>query len=378
MKRPGVQIVSYDEILNLSSWKIAWEDRENPGVSGSVEITNGSVHVTLENPSGKDRSGRRRPVRLAQGSPTPTTPPSTTPPGRPPNPYLPSSTAAPPLPPRDALRRWRGNFLNFPNYEFAFMYPAWDARKQSDFRLAYRAAGHTHLPIGIWGAYTGRGSFDFRSEVDQLGFLLLLRELRMADLLPVVFVHTDAISTRAPFTRADLTTWASHYLPSLLPYVACWVTGWEFNQIDQSSPVYWTGKGSEHLAWARSLRSILGPDALLYAHFSPERITGYPNYPDHSGPQDEASWWKDHNPLNGLLYQRRPDEPERFVLAHTLGGEAVDSSIDVGDVYRISGDRWGLKSQNLDFVFFEHSREFSRWERLTNAVKDHPLVAGFC
>jgi hypothetical protein len=43
---------------------VAWDDPAHPGDSGVVELVNGSVHVTLANRFGSDRSGARRPFTL--------------------------------------------------------------------------------------------------------------------------------------------------------------------------------------------------------------------------------------------------------------------------------------------------------------------------
>jgi hypothetical protein len=62
--KPGVTIDSYDSIIRPGQpWEIKFHDR-NGVVSCEVEIVNGSVHVTMTNPEGSDRSGARRPVEV--------------------------------------------------------------------------------------------------------------------------------------------------------------------------------------------------------------------------------------------------------------------------------------------------------------------------
>jgi hypothetical protein len=63
--KPGVTIVGWGPVITpRGSWSVDFHDRNNPGVSGKVEIINGSVHVTMTNPDGSDRSGTRRPVEV--------------------------------------------------------------------------------------------------------------------------------------------------------------------------------------------------------------------------------------------------------------------------------------------------------------------------
>jgi hypothetical protein len=65
MNRPGVTIDRYGPVIGpTGTWSVEFHDRNNPGIAGKVEIVNGSVHVTLTNPEGTDRSGNRRPVEI--------------------------------------------------------------------------------------------------------------------------------------------------------------------------------------------------------------------------------------------------------------------------------------------------------------------------
>lgn len=351
MRPPGITIDNYDKKLTSNnSWKLRWHDRNNGGFSGTVEFINGSVHVSFKNPQGEDRSGAKRPVEITDGEPS-----------QPPLPF--------PNPPSQGLREWRGNFLALPGFEYAFMYPAWPKAKQAQFRQSYQAAGYTHLPLSPWAAYRDQ-EYDFSDDPE--GFKLLIRELQSSGITVCVMAFTDWFEHSHPRSRADLTRWAEDYYPQLNSEgdVKLVCTGWEFNEINGSE---WTGDGTEHLEWAKTLRSLF-PGIPLYAHFSPERITAWPNYPDHSGPQDEASWWRRaiaDGTFTGLLYQRSFSEDEQEVINHTIGGGG-----DVGDAARIAGTYWGLSG--LDFIFFESSREIGRWQRLTQQVMKSSLVKGYC
>jgi hypothetical protein len=65
MNAPGVTVDKYGPVITPNgSWSVEFHDRNNDGLSGKVEIVNGSVHVTLTNPEGSDRSGNRRPVEV--------------------------------------------------------------------------------------------------------------------------------------------------------------------------------------------------------------------------------------------------------------------------------------------------------------------------
>jgi hypothetical protein len=268
----------------------------------------------------------------------------------------------PPPPPSGKLD---GNFLAFPGFEFAFVYPSWSASRREAFRRAYRAAGHNWLPLSPWCDYRGKGTYDFATNPD--GFNDVIEELQNDGITVCVMCYTDGFNSSHPRTLDETKRWASSYIPRLRNMrMAC--TGWEFNQINGSE---WTGDGTKHIEWAKHLKGLLPSGVPLYAHFSPERITGWPNYPDHSGPQDEAGWWKGDNPLDGLLYQRRPDEPLPDFFDHTLGGNG-----DVGDVNRIAGSYWGLSG--LKFIVFEHSRDIERYKAVVVGVQEHPLVSGWC
>jgi hypothetical protein len=65
MHAPGVTVDRYGPVIGpTGTWSVEFHDRNNEGFSGKVEIVNGSVHVTITNPEGSDRSGNRRPVEV--------------------------------------------------------------------------------------------------------------------------------------------------------------------------------------------------------------------------------------------------------------------------------------------------------------------------
>lgn len=64
MNAPGVTIDSYGTTIRPGQpWAVEWHDRFND-IRGKVEIVNGSVHVSLSNAKGSDRSGNNRPVAV--------------------------------------------------------------------------------------------------------------------------------------------------------------------------------------------------------------------------------------------------------------------------------------------------------------------------
>lgn len=269
----------------------------------------------------------------------------------------------PPPPPPPAGKR-SGNFLAFPGYEMDFLYGAWDEEKRAAWRAAYKNAGHNWFPLSPWASYGGK-SYDFSRDPE--GFNALLRELQADGIEPIVMLYTDAFKVSHPRSLDEAKTWAKEFVPKLTT-IRYATSGWEFNQINGSE---WTGDGTKHLEWAKVLRTLLPSNVKLFAHFSPERITGWPNYPDHSGPQDEPGWWKGNNPFDGLLYQRAPDEPISKLLDHTVGGNG-----DVGDASRIAGSYWGLSGK--EFYLFEFAREAGRHAEVVAKVKDNPLISGWC
>jgi len=65
MNAPGVTVDRYGPVIGpTGTWSVEFHDRNNEGISGKVEIVNGSVHVTMTNPEGSDRSGNKRQVEI--------------------------------------------------------------------------------------------------------------------------------------------------------------------------------------------------------------------------------------------------------------------------------------------------------------------------
>lgn len=355
---PGVEVTQFSKVLeNGKAATFEFYDRNNPtlGVKVKVELVptgegKWSWHATLTNTKGSNRSGMKREMALKGSSgPAPVDPP-------------PSS---------GDKYAWRGNFLAFPGYEMAFMFPAWSQEKQENFLRDYRAAGHTHLPLSPFARYGGL-EYDFSQ--DPQVFNNLIKRLKDKGIYVCVMAFTDAFKSHHPRTFDAAVRWASSYIPQLTAMELC-CSGWEFNQININTPEYWCGDGTKHLEWGRFLKGLLPAGVPLYCHFSPERITGWPNYPNHDGPQDEPGWWKADNPFDGILYQRRPDEKIEFTIAHTIGGKAEDGSTDVGDAQRINGGHWGISKR---FVFFEHSRTQQRWQQIVDRIKGDKRIDGWC
>jgi len=143
-----------------------------------------------------------------------------------------------------------------------------------------------------------------------------------------------------------------------------------------SNRLYFAWSGDAHLRIAQTLRQTFGSDALVYCHFTPERITGWPDY-NHtsSDPRGEADWWATGDKsrhLTGILYQRPPDEPEQYTQAHTTGGTDEDGGHDIGDAERIT-HTWGI---NRTMVAFEFSRDMGRSARLAKVFNPDPRLSG--
>ena len=274
----------------------------------------------------------------------------------PPDPVVPPDppTGVVVLPSKAEYRKIRGNFLALQakRFQWAFLYPGWDEAKRRSFREYYRALNYRHLPIGVWGNYHGEPETIYDFSQDVAGFRAILTELWRDGIWPIVFLFTDAVG-KSPGTLGMAKAWATSYVPQIKDLLVGTCSGWEFTG-DQDDV--------QHLDWLKHLRKLLGPDILIYEHYSPERWAQAPDRIqfDEDVTQDEIEWLR-LSPADGLFYQEPPNKPLDAVFERA---------------FRIQSPHgWppGIKGRveagaGKDFVFFEHSRDSDR----------HALVVAEC
>jgi len=330
------------------------------------------------------------------------------------------------LPSMAAALDVRGEFLCAPGFEWAFMYPGWSAEDRRAYRVWCRDQGHTHLFFAPWGAYRNEPAFDFRR--DPIGFRALIDEAQAEGFVVVLFCLTDSLPGDEGYTEDEAHRFIRDWLAPFNDIVRAWVLGWECVQInagfdrhvkgdpvvqtivrefsqpltpeeaafnrrrvqrDQQEPgdhmgvpvpqpdprgyqplppgsdrLYWLWSGDAQHRILQTMRATFGPDRLLGIHYTPERITGWPDYGHtNTDPRGEPDWWhRAGATVNWILYQRSPDEADDETVAHTTGGRTSDG-VDIGDANRIAGAcTWQLAGKF--FTAFEQSRALARCQWL--------------
>lgn len=267
------------------------------------------------------------------------------------------------------INTWRGNFLAFPGYEMAFLYPSWSYAKREAFRKAYSAAGLTHLPIGIWGAYPqGQNVFDFTKNAQ--GYRDILIELKNDGIEPCVFVITDAVNNDTVITPKDAQKFCDYFLPKIKDLVKLTCLGWELNQVHGWSEQQDRMSGHHMLDLSRFIRWNL-PTAQIWAHFQPNWWA-----PHYEG-KKEIDWWNNAKEITGLLFQIRPESSLKLHL--DVSNEDDDPSSEDGlylalkyrGAAKVDGVKGRMEMLSKRFVMFESSRTLDRWLQIVNIVKEN-------
>ena len=280
------------------------------------------------------------------------------------------------LPTTEAALNWKSEFLAAPGFEMAFMFPGWSQEKQDQYLAWMRERGQTHLPFAAWGAYGSNPSFDFSGD-RWPAFLELIDRVQAQGFVVAFFCITDQVWDGEGFSEEWAKSWLSAHLPDLVPRIRMFVNGWEFPQINANYSNWWTWNGDANHRLLKHIRSIVGSDRLVFCHFPPERITGWPHY-QHDGGGGEPDWWHAAGGnLDGILWQDSPDKDEALVVSDCIGGPSAEGTTDVGDVNRIVGEpsTWDLRDKY--FVAFEYSRDCARGERLSKEFSTEKKVSGF-
>jgi hypothetical protein len=248
--------------------------------------------------------------------------------------------------PRDRVRRFRGDFLAVGDFTRpVFMYPGMPDDLRARIRQEQKARGYTHLPFGWAVTYRSFPQWSADLNDDRGRFEALLDEVYADDLLPVVFVPIERRES-----RAELEARVTAYLTPLRSKIRGLSWGWEINDISA-----WTADGDEQRRYVRFLRRLLGPDPVLWVHWTPGLWSGWPDFGNPDDRRSEVAWYEDL-PLDGVLYQRSHTEPEDRAIHWTFEYPHPESRPGVaGRLTDLCG---------VDFVFFEHSRNEARAQRI--------------
>lgn len=263
------------------------------------------------------------------------------------------------LPSRDTIRRFRGDFLAIGEFTRpAFFYPGWSPDERRRFRAEYHARGYTHVPFSPFNSYPMNPDWTYDYRNDVAGFRAILEELLDDGLIPVVFLFAGDYGADQ-WSIEQVEAYYSRYVPAIADLVGAFVPAWEMNDINA-----WWGVGVNQTRLVSHLRGLVGPDKLIYVHFTPERWSGRPDFSRTDPNGDQREWWR-RTDADGLLYQEHPNRDEDDVIRRTRG-IAWRIVHDIGD------------QRERDFVFFEYARTEALGIRLGTRAMQDPNVIGFC
>lgn len=203
-------------------------------------------------------------------------------------------------------RFWRGDFAGIPggpyggaNRFFTAFYPMYQPADREAYLADCQARGYTHIPISIASGNYSTGSGDpypaFDLSTDPATFAGFMDEISAAGCFPVVFMTPDSnvIGGLNPGLSPSaaiglLESWMAPFIanPIAMQKIQIAAIGWEVNGYLGETVI------GPLCQW---LRSLLGPNPILYAHFTPA----------HNAGEDPGSiWWASmQGVLNGILYQ---------------------------------------------------------------------------
>lgn len=260
---------------------------------------------------------------------------------------------------------WKGNFLCFPNYPNAHMYPGWNTEARKTFRTLYAKAGHTHLPVSIYGSYGGV-TYDYTDNLSE--FRKILEELKSSSIEPCLFVVTDAVNDKTRITPANAQRFCDATLPRLRDLIKLACLGWELNQVDG-----WGTDRSGHdmIDLSKHIRWNL-PTAEIALHLQPNWWG--PHYAD----GDEWDFWRDAGEINTLLFQIRPDS-STDINGDPSAPDGLYLALRYPHGSGVFGVAGRIVSLSKKFVMFEHSKDnLTRWEQVRNIVQADSRVRGWC
>lgn len=270
-----------------------------------------------------------------------------------------------------------GNFLAFPEFPWAFLYPGWPKDRQKRFRELYTQAGFKDLPIGIWGDYS-EAPYMFDYSTNPIRYSDILYELIESGINPTVFVITDAVNTQTGITPSK----AQKFVEGFLPYIKIvkkFALGWELNQVKG-----WNEKegnlqsGHDMIKLTNWIHNVV-PEAEIYTHLQPNWWA-----PHYEG-KKEIDYWKDNPNCSGLLFQIYPDSS----LSLTLPVENEDDDPKSEDglylALKYKGSRpdapgvaGRITALGKKFIMFEHSRNLGRYLKVKEIISKDSRVLGIC
>jgi hypothetical protein len=275
-----------------------------------------------------DETARERKWIVHPASPSPSPDP---PPGPPPD--------ATWRPTRDEVLRWRGDFLDALNgfQHPMFMLPGMPVDLQDAVLARYPG---THVPFAwkTWYPRFPQWTFDRPHDIEDV-----IDRCFAHRRIPILFVPIEADDSldahMARITPVLRRLRDGNRIPAL-----CW--GWEINDINR-----WTANGTQQLEYVRRLRAIVPAPIPLYAHWTPERWSGWPSFDGTEPDKGELDWLREAQRigLTGILYQefwdRRVDAIEDRAFLY-------DQKNYIGP-----GIKGRVETAGLQFVLFEHSRD---------------------
>lgn len=406
MQAPGVKITHYDsELKSGKPWKVLWQDRNNPGFGGKVEIVDNSVHVSYSNPIGSDRSGLYRPVKFdavksreafaadvralnefyasQKGL------------QRPGGMVVAGSCDVDAIttwvydlmaqdlsvvldkikdtdeyknkhivdkywrPSKADILSWSGDFLDARNgfSKPTFMLPGMPRDLQIDVLAQYPG---THVPFG-WKTYYPKfpqWTFDYSNNFAKFeGIIDLCLSFQK---IPVIFIPIDAEDSVSSHIR-KITPYLRRLIDGNRLFCLSW--GWEINDIND-----WTADGDSQLEYLQLLKPLI--DVPLYVHFTPERWSGWPSYNGQDQDKSELSWLIEAKRIGitGLLYQEPFDKPVENIEERAF---LLDKKN-----YLNPGIKGRVETAGLQFVLFEHSRDLEHYNAVVDICKKHNT--GWC
>lgn len=258
------------------------------------------------------------------------------------------------FPSEEEIRNWRGDFLGRWNTRPMFMFCGMNEAEKLDCIHWYKHKGYTHVPIGLHNDYPGFPQWHWNYWENPELWAESAKMLLENHLIPILVTHPIK-----SYGKHIQELW--HVWPAIREYVPAIQWGWEINDLGPE----WANGGAQ-LDYIINLATFGRP---LYAHFTPERWSGWPGFDGKDQDKSEYKWLslaKGYG-LTGILYQDSPDkdEDEVFYRAYELPSP---HGYEPGICGRVN-------AMGLDFVLFEFARDESRHDRIASRIH---RGNGFC
>jgi hypothetical protein len=261
-------------------------------------------------------------------------------------------------PTRDEVLRWRGDFLDALNgfQHPTFMLPGMPVDLQ-DAVLARYPGRHVPFAWKTWYPRFPQWGFDRPHDIEDV-----IDRCFAHHCIPVLFVPIEAgDSLDAHIAR--ITPVLTRLRDGGRLVALCW--GWEINDING-----WTANGTQQLEYLRRLRAIVPAPIPLYAHWTPERWSGWPSFDGTEPEKGELDWLREAERigLTGVLYQEPWDKPVAEIEDRAF---RYDQKNYIGP-----GIKGRVETAGLQFVLFEHSRDPEHYRAVVALCERYG--AGYC